>query len=68
MERDLPEIEKRALEFIQTHGIVMTKEMPKNLSGAVPNLINKGLIEIFKQKISPLKGKKHKFVKTSELE
>jgi len=63
MEESLSQVEKEAYEFIKIRGEVMTRQFPRNLSGAVTQLINKGLVEIIKRQVSPFKEKKLKFVR-----
>jgi hypothetical protein len=63
MEESLSQVEEEAYEFIKLRGEVMTRQVPGNLSGAVPQLINKELVEIIKRKVSPFKEKKLKFVR-----
>ena len=59
----LTKLEREAYEFIRRHGEVMTVNIPPRMRGAVPNLKNKGLIEVYKGYTTPWSTKKMKFVK-----
>ena len=61
---DLTEIERKAYEFIKEAGEIQTNNMPdRRMMGAIPNLKNKGLVEIYKKYTSIYRRKKRKFVK-----
>jgi uncharacterized membrane protein len=66
MAEELPTVEKQAYEFIEARGVVTTKQMPRALSGAVTQLERKGLVEIFKRRISPFSNKKAKHIRIKE--
>jgi predicted flap endonuclease-1-like 5' DNA nuclease len=59
-------IEKEIYELIKRTGEIMTVQIPSGKAGAIPSLIDKGLIEVFKRKTSPWKESKNKFVKLSK--
>jgi hypothetical protein len=60
----LSEIEKTTLDFIKEVGEIQIRNLPnKRMVGAISNLKNKGLIEIFKKYTSSYKRKKKKFVR-----
>jgi hypothetical protein len=62
--KDLSEIEKITFHFIKEAGEIQTRNLPdKRMVGAVSNLKNKGLIEIFKKYTSSYRRKKKKFVR-----
>jgi len=51
--KDLTELEKKTYEFVKKVGEIQPKNMPnRRIVGAVINLKNKGLIEIYKRQIS----------------
>ncbi|MCK4320404.1 hypothetical protein KAW11_02215 [Candidatus Bathyarchaeota archaeon] len=65
--RDLTEIEKKTYEFIKKIGEIQPKNMPdRRMVGAVINLKNKGLVEIYKKYTSRYRRKKRKFVRVKE--
>lgn len=60
----LSRIEKRTYDFIKEMGEVQTRNLPnKRMIGAIANLKNKGLVEIYKKYTSRFRRKKKKFVK-----
>jgi len=62
--KDLTEIEKKTYEFIKKVGEIQPKNMPdRRMVGAVVNLKNKGLVEIYKRHTGRYRRKKKKFVK-----
>jgi hypothetical protein len=44
-------------------GEIMCKQVPHKISGAIPGLINKGLVIVFKKRVSPFRNKKAKFIR-----
>jgi hypothetical protein len=60
--------EKEVYELIKRAGEIMTVQIPARKAGAIPSLIDKGLIEVFKKRTSPRKEKKTKYVKLCERE
>jgi len=44
-------------------GDLMCKQLTPRESGAVPSLVRKGMVEIYKRNVSPSKGKKFKFLR-----
>ena len=65
--KDLTEIEKKTYEFIKNVGEIQPKNMPdRRMVGAVINLKNKGLVEIYKRHTGRYCRKKKKFVKVKE--
>ena len=62
MSRKLSEFEKQVYDFIKEHNEMIVYNVPRNMSGALPNLINAGLLETFR-KPRPWASKKRKFVK-----
>ncbi len=63
MSRKLTEFEKKVYDFIKEHNEMIVSNVPKNMSGAIPNLITAGLIESFRKPTSPWASKKKTFVK-----
>jgi hypothetical protein len=56
-------IQKQTYNFIKNAGEVQTTNLPKRMWGAVPNLKNKGLVEVFKKYTSYFRSRKKKFVR-----
>jgi len=63
LSRKLTEFEKKVYDFIKEHNEMIVSNVPKNMSGAIPNLITAGLIESFRKPTSPWASKKKTFVK-----
>ena len=61
--KELSGIEKKTYDFIKGAGEIQTTNLPKRMWGAIPNLKNMGLIEVFKKYTSYFKSRKKKFVK-----
>ncbi|MGD9131538.1 MAG: hypothetical protein PVH73_08210 [Candidatus Bathyarchaeota archaeon] len=61
--KELSGIERKAYNFIKDVGEVQTTNLPKRMWGAIPNLENMGLIEVFKKYTSYFRSRKKKFVK-----
>jgi len=55
--------ERNLYEFIKKSGEVMTTNLPPKMMGALPQLIKKGLVEIYKKQTTPWTRKKKKFVR-----
>ena len=65
--RELTEIEKETYNFIKEVGEIQTTNLPnKRMWGAIPNLRNMGLVEVFKKYTSLFRSRKKKFVKIKE--
>jgi hypothetical protein len=62
----LTAFEREVYSFIKKRGELLTTNMPVRMRVAVPNLRNKGLVEVFKRRTSPWGSKKRKFVKVKE--
>jgi predicted flap endonuclease-1-like 5' DNA nuclease len=65
---ELGPVEKEVYELIKRTGEIMTVQIPATKAGAIPSLVNKGLIELVKRRASTWKEKKAKFVKVSTSE
>ncbi len=63
---DLSELERKTYEIIKEAGEIQPKNLPDRMVGAVPNLKNKGLVEIYKKHTSLFRRKKKKFVKVKK--
>ncbi|UCH32203.1 MAG: hypothetical protein JSV05_02095 [Candidatus Bathyarchaeota archaeon] len=63
MVNKLTEFEKEVYDFIKGRGTILTSNMPLGMSGVIPNLKNKGVIEVFKERTSRWASKKRKFVR-----
>ena len=59
----LTKSEKEVYEFIKARGELLISELPTRMSGFIPNLKNKGVIEVFKKKASIRASRKRKFVR-----
>jgi len=63
MHDELGPVEREVYDFIKRSGEVIAKHIPQDKAGVVPNLVNKGLLEVVKRSLSPWSTKKIKFVK-----
>ena len=61
----LTDFEEEVYLFIKNHGEVLTYDLPRRMRGAIPNLINKGLIEVNKKRVTPWASKKRKYVRVT---
>jgi hypothetical protein len=63
--RELSKIEKKTYDYIKEVGEIQTTNLPnKRMWGAIPNLQNSGLVEVFKKYSNRyFKSRKKKFVK-----
>jgi len=66
LEENLTPTEKNLYEFIRKSGEVMTSNLPPKMMGALPQLIRKGLVEIYKKQTTPWSTKKKKFVRVKK--
>ena len=64
--KELSDLERTVYLFIKERGEVLTNSVPARMMGAIPNLKNKGLVEVVKKRTSLLGFKKRKFVKIKE--
>jgi len=44
-------------------GDISCRDVPQMDSGAIPNLINKGLVEVYKRQVSPSRDLRHKYLR-----
>jgi hypothetical protein len=63
MTEELTEFEKKVADFLAGRGEVLTSNMPAQMSGALPNLKRKGVVDIFKRRTSRRAPKKRTFVR-----
>lgn len=54
--------ERRVYDLV-CQGDVMCKEVPRRDSGAIPSLVTKGLVEVYKRQVSPFRDKRHKYLR-----
>lgn len=59
--------ERYLYEFIKKSGEVMTSNLPPRMMGALPQLVKKGLVEIYKKPTALWSTKKKKFVRAKVL-
>ena len=62
----LTPLEKEVYELIKKSSELLTTDIPPRMRGAVPRLIEKGLVEAYKKSTSPWITKKRKYVKAKE--
>jgi len=62
----LTDFEEEVYLFIKARGEVLTSNLPHRMMGAIPNLNNKGLIEVNKKRVTPWASKKRKYVRVTE--
>lgn len=67
MQEDLTEVEREVYALIQRAGDLMAKDVPLKLAGAVPSLVRKGLVEVYKPASSSGR-KKQKFLRAKKRE
>jgi hypothetical protein len=60
---ELTAMQKETYNFIKDAGEIQTTNLPKRMWGAIPNLKNKVLVEVFKKYTSYFRSRKKKFVK-----
>jgi hypothetical protein len=66
--KNLTDFEKEVYKFVSKHGEMLTTSIPKRMSGVIPNLKNKGVIEVYKKTTSRWTSRKRKFVRIKEIE
>ena len=66
MSRKLTDFEKQVYDFIREHDEMLVSNVPKHMSGAIPNLKNAGLLKTFKKPTTQGASKKKTFVKATE--
>jgi len=64
VEEDLTPLERRVYELIKKSGDILTTNVPPEMRGAVPRLVDKGLVEVYKRPTSPWSPKKRKFLRS----
>jgi len=66
LSKELTDFEREVYRFIKRRGELLTTNIPVRMMGSIPNLKNKGLIDVFKRRTSPWGSKKRKFVRVIE--
>jgi hypothetical protein len=66
LSRKLTDFEKEVYEFIKERDEMLVSNVPKHMSGAIPNLKNAGLLKTFKKPTTQNASKKKTFVKAIE--
>lgn len=61
-ETELTPAERRIYELV-CQGDIMCKQIPHLDSGAIPSLIQKGLVEVYSRQVSPTRDKRLKFLR-----
>jgi hypothetical protein len=64
--RDLTRFEREVYELIKRSGEIITTDVPDKLGGAIPNLVNKGQVEVYKRRTSQWNQKERKFLRVRE--
>lgn len=59
----LTDVEKEVYEIIMRAGELMTKDIPFKKAGAIPSLVKKGLVEVYKKPSTPGGKKKCKYLR-----
>jgi hypothetical protein len=59
----LTDFEKEVYNFVKRQGEILTSNMPTRMSGAIPSLENKGVVEVFKKSTSIWASRKRRFVR-----
>jgi len=57
LSKGLTEFEKKVYSFIKERGEVLISNVPSRMMGAVPNLKNSGLVEVYKKLTTPWASK-----------
>ncbi|MCD6088126.1 hypothetical protein J7K07_00180 [Candidatus Bathyarchaeota archaeon] len=68
MKEDMSPTEIQLYEYLRKAGEVPTSNIPRRLTGALPSLIRKGLVEVYKKQTILWSAKKTKFVRVKMLE
>jgi len=66
LSKGLTEFEKKVYNFVKERGEVLICNIPSRMMGAVPDLKNRGLVEVYKKLTTPWASKKRKFVRVIE--
>lgn len=62
----LTRVEREVYELILRAGEVMTKDISFKKAGAVPSLVRKGLVEVYKRPVSAMSEKRLKFLRVKK--
>lgn len=66
MSEHLTLLEKEVYELIRKSSEILTTDVPPRMRGAVPHLIEKGLVEAYKKPTSPWSSKKRKYLRAKD--
>ena len=61
--KDMSPSERQLYEYIKRAEEIMVSNIPPRMMGALPHLIRKGLVEVYKKQTVPWSSKKKKFVR-----
>ena len=65
--KELSELQSQTYNYIKEVGEIQTTNLPdKTMLGAIPNLVELGLVEVFKKYTSYYRIRKKKFVKIKD--
>jgi len=64
----LSQVERTVYELILRAGDLMAKDIPHKMTGVIPSLKRKGLVESYKRPATPGSKKKQTFLKAKKLE
>lgn len=65
--KELSELQSQTYNYIKEVGEIQTTNLPdKRMLGAIPNLVELGLVEVFKKYTSYYRSRKKKFVKIKD--
>jgi hypothetical protein len=68
LSEDLTPFEEEVYELIKKSTELLTTDVPSRMSGAVPHLIGKGLVEVYKKRTSPWSSQKRKYLRAKTVE
>lgn len=65
--KELSGIRKETYDYLKAVGEIQTTNLPdKRMWGAIPNLVELGLVEVFKKYTSYFRNRKKKFVRITD--
>jgi len=68
MYESLTPLEREIYELILRVGDLMAKDVPLKKAGAIPSLVRKGLVEVYKRPVSSMSKKTHKYIRAKAQE
>ncbi len=66
MSEDLTPFEEEVYELIKRSSELLTTDVPSRMRGAIPHLIEEGLVEVYKKPTSPWSSKKRKYLRAKD--